>query len=86
MDVDIPGNGTWNERYNGRAGQSQASNVQELQHDPLGILRPSSKLHHQLPLASAYAAMAGCRDGGAAVQRQQRRMDTKTREPKVITL
>ena len=57
--------------------------LQELQHDPLGILRPASKLHHQLPLASAYAALAGCRDGSTAVQRQQRRMDSKTREPKV---
>ncbi len=36
--------------------------MQELANDPLGILRPASKLQHQLPLASAYSAVAACPD------------------------
>lgn len=38
------------------------SQTQELANDPLGILRPASKLQHQLPLASAYSAVAACPD------------------------
>lgn len=57
--------------------------MQELQKDPLGILRPASKLQHNLHLASAYAAVHEARDGGAAVQKQKRRMDPKYHEPKV---
>ncbi|CAA7395335.1 unnamed protein product [Spirodela intermedia] len=44
--------------------------------DPLGILRPASKLTHQLPLVSAYSAFA--RMAGAE---QKRRMDPRTNEP-----
>ena len=36
--------------------------LQELANDPLGILRPATKLQHQLPLASAYSAVAACPD------------------------
>ena len=57
--------------------------MQELQNDPLGILRPASKLQHNLQLASAYAAVNDARDGGTALQKQKRRMDAKYREPKV---
>ncbi|KAI4371956.1 hypothetical protein MLD38_010245 [Melastoma candidum] len=48
--------------------------------DPLGILRPLSKLSHQLPLVSAYSSFA--RVGGTPLlERQKRRMDTTTNEP-----
>ena len=57
--------------------------MQELQNDPLGILRPASKLQHNLHLASAYAAVYDARDGSAAQQKQKRRMDPKYHEPKV---
>lgn len=57
--------------------------LQELQNDPLGILRPASKLQHNLHLASAYAAVYDARDGSAAQQKQKRRMDPKYHEPKV---
>lgn len=57
--------------------------LQELQNDPLGILRPASKLQHNLHLASAYAAVHEARDGGPALQKQKRRMDPKYHEPKV---
>eukprot|EP01018_Ginkgo_biloba_P005378 Gb_27365 [translate_table: standard] len=54
----------------------------ELTTDPLGILRPTSKLCHQLPLVSAYSSsftrMVG---GGAGLDRQRRRMDPSTNEP-----
>jgi CCR4-NOT transcription complex subunit 6 len=60
----------------------------ELAADPLGILRPASKLAHALPLASAYAALAagppppgGGGGGDAALGRQRRRLDAATREP-----
>ena len=55
---------------------------QELGNDPLGILRPASKLQHQLPLASAYAAVAAAPDADHGMQRQKRRLDPATGEPK----
>lgn len=62
----------------------------ELSNDPLGILRPSSKLQHGLPLASAYAAVSAApitqpdaADGeGHALLRQRRRLDPLTGEPR----
>ncbi|KAK9806248.1 hypothetical protein WJX72_007236 [[Myrmecia] bisecta] len=62
--------------------RSVEPNHPELHNDPLGILRPASKLQHQLPLASAYAAMAETRDPDPIVQKQRRRMDLKHHEPK----
>lgn len=56
--------------------------IQELQNDPLGILRPANKLRHHLPLASAYAAAAEGRDLAPAAQRLRQRMDARHREPK----
>lgn len=59
--------------------------MQELKQDPLGILRPASKLQHKLPLASAYAALAetpASRSDAPAVARQRRRCDPKHGEPK----
>ncbi|GLT27111.1 hypothetical protein SLA2020_021370 [Shorea laevis] len=48
--------------------------------DPLGILRPHSKLAHQLPLVSAYSSLA--RVGvGLGLEQQKRRMDPSTNEP-----
>ncbi|KAG6743907.1 hypothetical protein POTOM_052611 [Populus tomentosa] len=48
--------------------------------DPLGILRPHSKLTHQLPLVSAYSSFA--RVGvGLGSDQQRRRMDATTNEP-----
>ncbi|KAG6542221.1 hypothetical protein Mapa_016349 [Marchantia paleacea] len=58
------------------SGRVEASHP-ELATDPLGILRPFSKLCHQLPLVSAYSAFA--RMGGA--ERQRRRIDTGSNEP-----
>lgn len=55
---------------------------QELANDPLGILRPASKLQHQLPLASAYAAVAAAPDADHGMQRQKRRLDPGTGEPR----
>ncbi|KAK2077208.1 hypothetical protein QBZ16_004842 [Prototheca wickerhamii] len=56
----------------------------ELAHDPLGILRPPSKLQHGLPLASAYAAVASVPPQGdsLALARQRRRLDPETGEPR----
>ncbi|XP_010549782.1 PREDICTED: carbon catabolite repressor protein 4 homolog 1 [Tarenaya hassleriana] len=52
----------------------------DLMVDPLGILRPHTKLTHQLPLVSAYSSFA--RMGGSLVAEQQRRrMDPTTNEP-----
>ncbi len=57
--------------------------TQELANDPLGILRPPSKLQHALPLASAYAAAATApTDADHAAQRQRRRIDPGTTEPR----
>ncbi|PIA53236.1 hypothetical protein AQUCO_00900071v1 [Aquilegia coerulea] len=48
--------------------------------DPLQILRPASKLTHQLPLVSAYTSFA--RMGvGVGLEQQRRRMDPATNEP-----
>ncbi|XP_052176843.1 carbon catabolite repressor protein 4 homolog 1-like isoform X2 [Diospyros lotus] len=48
--------------------------------DPLGILRPASKLTHQLPLVSAYSSFA--RLGvGLGLEQHRRRIDPTTNEP-----
>ncbi|XP_059646437.1 carbon catabolite repressor protein 4 homolog 1-like [Cornus florida] len=48
--------------------------------DPIGILRPASKITHQLPLVSAYSSFA--RIGvGLGLEQQRRRMDPATNEP-----
>ncbi|GMJ02279.1 hypothetical protein like AT3G58580 [Hibiscus trionum] len=47
--------------------------------DPLAILRPHSKLTHQLPLVSAYSAFL--RRVGLGLEQQRRRMDPTTNEP-----
>lgn len=49
--------------------------------DPLGILRPASKLNHQLPLVSAYSSFARMMGVGLNVEQQRRRMDPTTNEP-----
>ncbi|KAG2683254.1 hypothetical protein I3843_10G023900 [Carya illinoinensis] len=52
----------------------------DLAADPLGILRPNSKLVHQLPLVSAYSSFA--RMGvGLSLGQQKRRLDPTTNEP-----
>ena len=66
--------------------------MQELAADPLGILRPSTKLQHTLPLASAYAAVADAaaqRGGGGdqtLLEQQRKRMDDQHHEPKCATV
>lgn len=47
--------------------------------DPLGVLRPISKLTHQLPLVSAYSSFA--RAGVGLGLEQRRRVDPATNEP-----
>ncbi|XWS43274.1 hypothetical protein CRYUN_Cryun16bG0089000 [Craigia yunnanensis] len=47
--------------------------------DPLAILRPHSKLTHQLPLVSAYSSFA--RGVSLGLEQQRRRMDPTTNEP-----
>ncbi|MBA0809379.1 hypothetical protein Gohar_025039 [Gossypium harknessii] len=47
--------------------------------DPLAILRPHSKLTHQLPLVSAYSSFL--RGVGLGLEQQRRRMDPTTNEP-----
>ncbi|KAK7278802.1 hypothetical protein RJT34_23838 [Clitoria ternatea] len=47
--------------------------------DPLNILRPHSKLVHQLPLVSAYSSFA--RTVGLGYEQHKRRMDGGTNEP-----
>ncbi|KAG2549144.1 carbon catabolite repressor protein 4 homolog 1-like isoform X2 [Panicum virgatum] len=49
--------------------------------DPLGILRPPSKLNHQLPLVSAYSSFARMVGVGYGLEHQRRRMDPATNEP-----
>ncbi|VAH15721.1 unnamed protein product [Triticum turgidum subsp. durum] len=49
--------------------------------DPLGILRPVSKLTHQLPLVSAYSSFARMVGVGYDLEHQRRRMDSATNEP-----
>ncbi|KAE8680603.1 Carbon catabolite repressor protein 4-like protein 1 [Hibiscus syriacus] len=51
----------------------------ELLVDPLAILRPHSKLTHQLPLVSAYSPFA--RGAGLGLEHQRRKMDMTTNEP-----
>ena len=57
----------------------------ELGTDPLGILRPASKLSHQLPLVSAYSHMALARAGpgvtAAKAEAQRKALDRATSEP-----
>ncbi|GFZ20919.1 DNAse I-like superfamily protein [Actinidia rufa] len=48
--------------------------------DPLGILRPVSKLAHQLPLVSAYSTFARMAVG-LGLEQHRRRMDPTTNEP-----
>lgn len=48
--------------------------------DPLNILRPPSKLAHQLPLVSAYSSFARMGVGPTSEQ-QKKRMDPTTNEP-----
>eukprot|EP00245_Coleochaete_scutata_P008160 TRINITY_DN242_c0_g1_i1.p1 TRINITY_DN242_c0_g1~~TRINITY_DN242_c0_g1_i1.p1 ORF type:complete len:411 (+),score=72.36 TRINITY_DN242_c0_g1_i1:46-1233(+) len=57
------------------SGRVEASHP-ELATDPLGILRPASKLCHQLPLMSAYSAF-----GQVGNERHRRRMDASGSEP-----
>ncbi|KAK9921608.1 hypothetical protein M0R45_030112 [Rubus argutus] len=52
----------------------------DLQVDPLNILRPLSKLIHQLPLVSAYSSFARLAVG-LGLEQQRRRMDPTTNEP-----
>ncbi|KAM7500277.1 hypothetical protein LguiA_024691 [Lonicera macranthoides] len=52
----------------------------ELAIDPLGILRPATKLTHQLPLVSAYSSFARI-GAGLGFEQQRRRMDPTTNEP-----
>lgn len=49
--------------------------------DPLGILRPSNKLNHQLPLVSAYSAFAMMVGEDFGLELQRRKMDPTTNEP-----
>ncbi|XXG64199.1 hypothetical protein AAC387_Pa05g2211 [Persea americana] len=49
--------------------------------DPFGILRPPSKLNHQLPLISAYSSFARMVGVGINADQQRRRMDPTTNEP-----
>lgn len=53
----------------------------DLTTDPLGILRPPSKLCHQLPLVSAYSSFARMVGVGQGLEHQRRRMDPATNEP-----
>ncbi|CAI9100976.1 OLC1v1038176C1 [Oldenlandia corymbosa var. corymbosa] len=53
---------------------------QDLAVDPLGILRPPTKLTHQLPLVSAYSSFARI-GAGLGLEQQRRRMDPTTNEP-----
>ncbi|CAN8279928.1 unnamed protein product [Cochlearia groenlandica] len=48
--------------------------------DPLGILRPQTKLTHQLPLVSAYSSF-GRVGSGLGMEQHRRRMDLHTNEP-----
>lgn len=58
----------------------------ELLNDPLGILKPMAKLSHRLPLSSAYATIAAATDDDHAVQRQKRRLDPATGEPRFTNI
>lgn len=78
---------------------STPSMAPELFADPLGILKPASKLQHTLSLASAYSAAAvaaptvpvvSCASGGQeedpAAVRQRRRLDPNTHEPRFTNM
>ena len=58
----------------------------ELLNDPLGILKPVNKLSHRLPLASAYQTVAASPDDDHAAQRQKRRLDATTGEPRFTNI
>jgi CCR4-NOT transcription complex subunit 6 len=77
-----PGSAAHRLLVSGAVGESSP----ELSNDPLGILRPASKLHHKLPLASAYAAVAAAPDDDHAAQRQKRRLDPATGEPRFTNI
>ncbi|XP_073005540.1 carbon catabolite repressor protein 4 homolog 1-like isoform X1 [Typha latifolia] len=49
--------------------------------DPFGILRPLSKLNHQLPLVSAYSSFARMAGINHGLEQQRWRMDPATNEP-----
>eukprot|EP00252_Welwitschia_mirabilis_P025063 TRINITY_DN7692_c0_g1_i1.p1 TRINITY_DN7692_c0_g1~~TRINITY_DN7692_c0_g1_i1.p1 ORF type:complete len:614 (-),score=96.22 TRINITY_DN7692_c0_g1_i1:751-2592(-) len=53
----------------------------DLATDPLGILRPPSKLSHQLPLVSAYSSFARMMGLSLGMDTHCRRMDPATNEP-----
>ncbi|GBG88763.1 hypothetical protein CBR_g48381 [Chara braunii] len=54
----------------------------DLATDPLGILKPATKLCHQLPLVSAYSALARLPGPpGSMGDRHRRRMDIQSNEP-----
>uniref|UniRef100_A0A7S0R3W3 Endonuclease/exonuclease/phosphatase domain-containing protein n=1 Tax=Pyramimonas obovata TaxID=1411642 RepID=A0A7S0R3W3_9CHLO len=76
-----PGSAPHSLLANGRVDASHP----ELATDPLGILRPPSKLCHQLPLMSAYASMASpgisSSVGRGEAEKQMRRVDTTNQEP-----
>jgi CCR4-NOT transcription complex subunit 6 len=58
----------------------------ELLNDPLGILKPVNKLSHRLPLASAYQTVAASPDDDHSAQRQKRRLDPATGEPRFTNI
>lgn len=49
--------------------------------DPLNILRPATKLNHQLPLVSAYSSFARMVGVGLGLDQQRRKLDPATNEP-----
>ncbi|ONK74901.1 uncharacterized protein A4U43_C03F11280 [Asparagus officinalis] len=49
--------------------------------DPLNILRPATKLNHQLPLVSAYSSFARTGGVGLGFEQQRRNLDPATNEP-----
>ena len=59
-----------------------SANTQELGNDPLGILRPPSKLAHALPLASAYGAAGADAEAAAAAQGGDPRHRRRAADPK----
>jgi len=76
-----PGSAPHSLLANGRVDASHP----ELATDPLGILRPPSKLCHQLPLMSAYSSMANpgisASIGRSESEKHMRRVDATEREP-----
>ncbi|CAD5179806.1 unnamed protein product, partial [Musa acuminata subsp. malaccensis] len=49
--------------------------------DPVGILRPTNKITHQLPLVSVYSSFARMAGVSPGLEQQRRRMDASTHEP-----